>query len=125
MAPYDRKIKCRTRLGALDVPRSSAHKAEKFAGFAHCSVTCFCEVRLLDTHTTSSFSVSPDSKGVSFIISVICRGDFLRVIHWYLHLDWLNVSPDDSGQLITSLRSVCKALQSVKESMLLKILVSA
>ena len=29
----DRKIKCTTRLGALDVPRSSAHKAEEFVGF--------------------------------------------------------------------------------------------
>ena len=33
MAPNDRKIKCMTRLGALDVPRSSAHKAKEFAGF--------------------------------------------------------------------------------------------
>ena len=42
MAPDDRKIKCTTRLGALDVPRSSAHKAEEFAGFR-----TLCEVRLL------------------------------------------------------------------------------
>ena len=33
MAPDDRKIKCTTRLGALDVPRSSAHKAKEFVGF--------------------------------------------------------------------------------------------
>ena len=33
MAPDDRKIKCTTRLGALDVPRGSAHKAEEFSGF--------------------------------------------------------------------------------------------
>ena len=33
MAPDDRKIKCMTCLGALDVPRSSAHKAKEFAGF--------------------------------------------------------------------------------------------
>ena len=33
IAPDDRKIKCTTRLGALDVPRSSAHKAEEFVGF--------------------------------------------------------------------------------------------
>ena len=71
MAPNDRKIKCTTRLGALDVPRSSAHKAEEFAGFR-----TLYEVRLLDTHTTSSFSVSQDSKGVSLIMSVSCTGDF-------------------------------------------------
>ena len=80
MAPDDRKIKCKTRWGALDVPRSSAHKAEEFAGFR-----TLCEVRLLDTHTTRS--ISQDSKGVSLIISLRCTGDFLRVIHWYLHLD--------------------------------------
>ena len=33
MAPDDRKVKCTTRLDALDVPRSSAHKAEEFVGF--------------------------------------------------------------------------------------------
>ena len=33
MAPDDRKIKCTTRLGALNVPRSSAHKAKEFVGF--------------------------------------------------------------------------------------------
>ena len=33
MAPDDRKTKCTTRLGALDVPRSSVHKAEEFVGF--------------------------------------------------------------------------------------------
>ena len=33
MAPDDRKIKCTTRLGALDVPRSLAHKAKEFVGF--------------------------------------------------------------------------------------------
>ena len=120
MAPDDRKVKCRTRLGALDVPRSSAHKAEEFAGFH-----TLCEVRLLDTHTPRSFSVSQDSKSVSLIILVGCTGDFLQVIHWYLHLDWLNMSPDDSDQLIRSLRSDCKGLQSVMEPMLLKILVSS
>ena len=35
------------------------------------------------------------------------------------------MSPDDSDQLTRSLRSDCKALQSVMESMLLKILVSS
>ena len=33
MAPDDRKIKCTTRLGALDVPRILAHKAKEFVGF--------------------------------------------------------------------------------------------
>ena len=33
MAPDDRKVKCTTRLDALDVPRSSAHKAKEFVGF--------------------------------------------------------------------------------------------
>ena len=33
MAPDDRKVKCTTRLGALDVPRNSAHKPEEFVGF--------------------------------------------------------------------------------------------
>ena len=33
MAPEDRKIKCTTRLGALEVPRGSAHKAKEFVGF--------------------------------------------------------------------------------------------
>ena len=33
MAPDDRKVKCTTRLDALDVPRSSAHKAREFVGF--------------------------------------------------------------------------------------------
>lgn len=33
MAKDDRKIKCMTCLGALDVPRGSAHKAKEFVGF--------------------------------------------------------------------------------------------
>ena len=33
MAPDDRKVKCTTRLDALDVPRSSAYKAKEFVGF--------------------------------------------------------------------------------------------
>ena len=33
MAPDDRKVQCRTRLGDLDVPRRSVHKPEEFVGF--------------------------------------------------------------------------------------------
>ena len=33
MALDYRKVECMTRLGALDVPRNSAHKAKEFAGF--------------------------------------------------------------------------------------------
>ena len=33
MAPDDRMVQCTTRLGALDVPRNSAHKPEEFVGF--------------------------------------------------------------------------------------------
>ena len=33
MAPDDRKVECTTRLGALDVPRNSAHKPKEFVGF--------------------------------------------------------------------------------------------
>ena len=35
--------------------------------FVHCSVTCLSKVRLLDTHTPRSFSVSQDSKGISLM----------------------------------------------------------
>ena len=60
MAPDDRKIMCTTRLGALDVPGLEARVTEprSLLAFAHCSVTCLSEVRLLDTHTPRSFSVS-------------------------------------------------------------------
>ena len=47
------------------------------------------------------------------------------VMHLYLQLNWLDMSPDDSDQLTRSLGSDCKALQSVVESMLLKIFVSS
>ena len=33
VAPDDRKTECATRLGALDVTRSSAHKAKEFVSF--------------------------------------------------------------------------------------------
>lgn len=36
----DRKIVCATRLGPLDIPRSSAHKAKDFVNF--CTVQSFC-----------------------------------------------------------------------------------
>ena len=53
MATGDRKIKCTTRLGALDVPRSSAHKAEEFVGF-----------RTLFSHFFCSSSLRPGTKGL-------------------------------------------------------------
>ena len=31
--PDDRKVECTTRLGALDVPRNSAHNPKEFVGF--------------------------------------------------------------------------------------------
>ena len=33
IAPDDRKVKCKKRLDALDVPRSTVHKAKEFVGF--------------------------------------------------------------------------------------------
>ena len=56
-------------------------KPRSLLAFAHRSVTCLSEVRLLDTHTPRSFSVSPDSKGVrSKGISCAVRVLFLQVI---------------------------------------------
>ena len=43
-------------------------------------------------------------------------GVLLGVMHWYLPLDCLNMSPDDLEQLKRSLISDCRALQSVAES---------
>lgn len=44
LAPDNRKIHCATRLGALDAPKNSAHKAEEFDGFravfSHLFVIC-------------------------------------------------------------------------------------
>ena len=49
--PPPSKVKCTTRLDALDVPRSSAHKAKEFVGFRTLFSHFFVEVRLLDTHS--------------------------------------------------------------------------
>ena len=44
-APDDRKVKCTTRLGTLDIPRDSAHKPEEFVGF--CTLFGYLFVRAI------------------------------------------------------------------------------
>ena len=68
MAPDDRKVQCTMRLGAWMYQETRRTDLRSSLAFANCSDTCFSEVRLLDTRTPRSFSVSQDSKGISLIV---------------------------------------------------------
>ena len=125
MAPDYRKIKCTTRLGALDASRSSAHRSQGVCWLSHTVSHLFVRGKIAwHPHTKDFLCIARFQRRFVDNIGGLYRW-FWRVIHWYLHLVWLNMSLDDSDQLTRSLRLDCKSLQSVMESMLLKILVSS
>ena len=82
MALDDRKVKCTTRLDALDVPRSSAHKAKEFVGFRTLFSHLFVRGKIAwHPHTKVFLCIARFQRRFVEIIGGLCR--------WFFAVDTL------------------------------------